>query len=116
MCVCKLVCERNVCDVCDKVACERVVCAKKLRVKELCVEICVFKFVCESVLCESVLCERVVGDAEAADRRRRDPTTEKQELHTMMWGITYLETNRIQQVIKQCVVICYYLFPSKIQI
>ena len=30
VCVCKLVCERNACDVCDKVACERVVCVKKL--------------------------------------------------------------------------------------
>ena len=70
---------------------------------------------CSSVLCESVLCERVVGDAEVADRRRRDPTTEKPELHTMMWGITYLETNRIQHAIKQCVAICRRA-ASKIQV
>ena len=52
------------------------------------------------------MCERVVGDAEeAADGSRRECTTEKQEPHTMMGGIAYLETNRIEYV-KKCVVTC----------
>jgi hypothetical protein len=54
------------------------------------------------------VCERVVGDAEeAAEGSRRECTTEKQEPHTMMGGIAYLETNRIEYV-KKCVVTCNY--------
>ena len=54
------------------------------------------------------MCERVVGDAEeAAEGSRRECTTEKQEPHTMMGGIAYLETNRIEYV-KKCVVTCNY--------
>ena len=67
-------CERVVCERagCDRVACETVVCDKV---------VCV---------CDKVACGRTVGDAEeAADGCRRERSEEKQEPHTMMWGMLF---------------------------
>ena len=44
--------------------------------------------VCNNVVCERVVCERA-GEADPHERRThggRECATEKQELHTMMWG------------------------------